>query len=143
MSLDFDLRETHLLPTAVNREYWSALAEGRLIYQRCGCGHRWLPPRAECPACLRADAAWTPAQGDGRLISWVVYHHAYDPALAGSLPYNVAIIELTEGPRLIANVIDHPDGRGLSIDAPVAFDADYSRRLGRAQFSLKANQKSS
>jgi uncharacterized OB-fold protein len=140
VSLDFDLRETHLLLTPVNKEYWAALAEGKLIYQRCGCGHRWLPPRGECPACLRGDAEWRPSRGEGQLVSWVIYHHAYHPALAESLPYNVAIIELTEGPRLIANIIDCPDGKGLSIGAAVAFDAAQSKRRGRAQFSLRASR---
>jgi uncharacterized OB-fold protein len=34
----------------------------------------------------------------------VIYHVAYHPAFADRIPYNVAIVELEEGPRLITNI---------------------------------------
>ena len=34
-----------------------------------------------------------------------MYHVAYHPAFKDRLPYNVALIELQEGPRLISNVL--------------------------------------
>ena len=68
--------------TDLNRPYWDALQQGHLVYQRCGCGHGWLPARAECPACLRPGAPWVRASGRGMLLSWVVYHTAYHPAFA-------------------------------------------------------------
>lgn len=87
----------------------AALAQGRLTFQRCAqCRHAWLPPREECPHCLSADWAWEGARGDARLISWVVYHTAYDDSVRDRLPYNVAVVELTEGPRLISNVLAPP-----------------------------------
>jgi uncharacterized OB-fold protein len=88
--------------------YWAALEQGRLTFQRCACAHAWLPPRENCPRCLASDWRWETASGAARLISWVVYHTAYHPAFADKLPYNVAIVELTEGPRLITNIrADH------------------------------------
>jgi uncharacterized OB-fold protein len=53
------------------------------------------------------------------LKSWVVYHIAYHEAFRERLPYNVAIVELAEGPRLITNIID--DNALLSAEAPVRF----------------------
>src|SRR5450432_4689590 len=85
----------------IDRAYWDALAEGRLMFQRCVYGQHRLPPRAACPACLRADWTWQVAAGGGCLKSWVVYHIAYHEAFRERLPYNVAIVELDEGPRLI------------------------------------------
>jgi uncharacterized OB-fold protein len=32
-------------------------------------------------------------------------HRAYHPGFKADLPYNVAIIELEEGPRLVSNVV--------------------------------------
>ena len=102
---------------ALNTPYWDGLAQGALCFQRCSaCGHAWLPARSECPACLGEQWAWEKAGGGAKLISWVVYHVAFHPAFAKRLPYNVAIVELDEGPRLISNVIGVADAKTLKID---------------------------
>lgn len=49
-------------------------------------------------------------------MSWVVYHIAYHPAFANRLPYNVAVVELDEGPRMISNVVQIDDPERLVID---------------------------
>lgn len=92
--------------TPLTKPYWEALEAGVLSFQYCGaCGHRWLPAREACPQCLQADwLSWVPSRGAGKVVSWVVYHVAYDPAFKERLPYNVAIVELEEGPRLITNL---------------------------------------
>ena len=46
----------------------------------------------------------------------MVYHVAFHPAFAKRLPYNVAIVELDEGPRLISNVVGVADAKTLKID---------------------------
>lgn len=114
-----DESATGLAPerSAINAPYWDALAQGRLTFQRCdSCGHAWLPPRGECPACLGDSHHWEPAEGGARLVSWVVYHIAYHPAFKDRLPYNVAVVELDEGPRLISNVVGIDNADALAID---------------------------
>lgn len=104
--------------TALNEPYWNGLADGVLKFQRCDdCQHAWLPAREECPRCLGAGMTWTPASGRGRIISWVVYHTALHPSFKDRLPYNVAIVELDEGPRLITNILANHDS--LAIEQPV------------------------
>lgn len=100
--MDFPLPVPHQL----SEPYWQALEQGHLVFQRCQCGNAWLPARKFCPDCLQADWRWTKATGNGRLVSWVVYHTAYHPAFASRLPYNVALVALDEGPRLITNMVD-------------------------------------
>ncbi len=112
------------LPLPIRSEltvpYWDSLAQGRLSFQRCRhCGHAWLPARTECPSCLRADWHWQVASGRAKVVSWVVFHMAYHKAFEKRLPYNVAIIELEEGPRLISNVVGLPDPHALRIEQPV------------------------
>lgn len=103
--------------TEINAPYWDSLAQGDLCFQRCtSCGHAWLPPRSECPACLSDMHRWEKAAGGARLVSWVVYHIAYHPAFKDRLPYNVAVVELDEGPRLISNVIGVGNPTTLTID---------------------------
>jgi uncharacterized protein len=102
---------------ALNTPYWDSLAQGALLFQRCSaCSHAWLPARSECPACLGGQWVWEKAGGGAKLISWVVYHVAFHPAFANRLPYNVAIVELDEGPRLISNVVGLEDAETLKID---------------------------
>ena len=104
--------------TPLTEPYWSGLAEGELRFQRCGsCANVWLPARDACPQCLAPGPTWEPAGGGGRIISWVVYHQAVHEAFADRVPYNVAIVELDEGPRLITN-IEAPESI-LSIELPV------------------------
>lgn len=93
--------------TPLTEPYWDGLADGVLRHQRCrACANAWLPPRQECPGCLGDDWDWEVAQGTGHVVSWVVYHHAFHEALVDRLPYNVALVELDEGPRLISNITD-------------------------------------
>lgn len=113
--------------------YWEALEEGRLVFQRCtSCGHAWLPGRRECPRCLAADPEWTPASGKAKLVSWVVIHHGYHPYYATRLPYNVAVVELEEGPRLVSNIVDA--GGPLKIDMPLELVIQREAGVALARF---------
>lgn len=104
----------------LNKAYWDGVKAGRLSFLQCEqCGHGWLPARSECPHCLGTDIAWTVASGRAKLISWVVYHKPFHPAFAQRVPYNVAVVELEEGPRLISNIIDCDDVSLLRIDMPL------------------------
>lgn len=124
-------------PTPLSAPYFEALADGRLIYPRCGsCRHAWLPVLAECPNCLAADWQWQTACGRGKIISWVVYHIAYHEAFADRLPYNVAIVELEEGPRLITNISGVKGGEGLKIEHPVVLSIDSDHGVPLARFRL-------
>lgn len=113
--------------------YWRALDEGLLAFQRCSaCAHSWLPPRSECPRCLSREWQWTTASGAARLVSWVVYHHGYHEYYATRLPYNVAVVELAEGPRLISNVIDAE--QPLAIDMPLRLVIQREAGVALARF---------
>jgi uncharacterized protein len=121
-------------PTEVSRPYWDALREGHLVFQRCDCGHAWLPARRLCPACLQPAVRWERASGRGRLISWVVYHTAYHPAFESRLPYNVALVELEEGPRLLTNMVDANER--LRGDATVELQVGWDGDVALARFRL-------
>ena len=121
-------------PTELTRPYWHALREGHLVFQRCSCGHAWLPARRHCPVCLKPEPAWERAAGTGRLLSWVVYHTVYHPAFADRLPYNVALVELDEGPRLLTNIVDGNDT--LTADARVRLQIEFQGDVALARFRL-------
>jgi len=89
--------------------YWDGLQQGRVMLPRCrSCGHVQMPMGPCCANCLAEDFAWEAMSGRGTVWSYIVYHHAFHPAFADQLPYNVALVELQEGPRLLSNVVDIP-----------------------------------
>lgn len=114
-----------------------ALAEGRLTFQRCSrCRNAWLPPRDHCPRCLSAEWSWEDASGRAKVVSWVVYHRSYHPAFADRIPYNVVVVELEEGPRMISNVVGIEGAEGLAIDAPLEVCFEREGDVPVARFRL-------
>lgn len=119
----------------LNKPYWQAIRQGELSFQLCrSCGHGWLPAREACPACLSTVWQWKTATGKGKIVSWVVYHVAHHPAFADRLPYNVALIELEEGPRLLSNVLNEP--ARFQHGAEVRLVIDTNAEIPLAQFEL-------
>ena len=120
-------------PNETAAPYWRALAAGRLEFQQCtSCNHAWLPPHSECPRCLSTEFQWASASGNAKLVSWVVYHHGYHGYYAARLPYNVAVVELAEGPRLISNVVGAQDR--LRIDMPLTLVIQRESGVALARF---------
>lgn len=99
--------------------FWTAAREHRLEFQRCAeCGyHRW-PPAELCPECLSPEAEWTQVPPRGRVWSFCVYEHCYHEAFRADLPYNVALVELESGPRILTNIVG-ADATGIEIGMPV------------------------
>lgn len=119
----------------LGRPFWDALGQGRLTFQRCdSCGHAWLPARSECPRCLRPTWRREPALGGATLVSWVVYHHCYDPAFADRVPYTVAVVQLDEGPRMITNIVGADPGQ-LRIDQRLRLRIEHEGDLAVPRFS--------
>ena len=85
--------------------------------------------------CLGDRWVWEKAAGGAKLISWVVYHVAFHPAFANRLPYNVAVVELDEGPRLISNVVGVADAETLKIDQRLKLVIEDEDGTAVARFS--------
>jgi uncharacterized OB-fold protein len=106
-------------PTALDAEHWAGTARGELPIQRCGQCARWQWPAAyRCPGCGAAELEWTRATGRGTLHTYTVIRVAEHPAFAGEVPYNVAVVELDEGPLMLSSVVD-VDPRDLVIGMPL------------------------
>jgi uncharacterized OB-fold protein len=89
------------------KPFWANLREHKLTAQHCkACGKFFtFPPQGSCPHCLSSDYDWIAVSGKGKVYSFVTYHRAWHPAYQDKTPYNVSLIDLAEGPRLISNVI--------------------------------------
>lgn len=93
-------------PSEDSAPYWEAAQRGELRLQRCGqCGHVRFPPALLCARCLSEEAEWARLSGRGTVYSWIIVHQSQHPAFNADTPYNVAIVELEEGPRLHTNLV--------------------------------------
>ena len=111
----------------VNREFWAAAAEGRLLIQACPhCGHRQFYPRALCTAC-GDPPEWLECSGRGTVHTFTIIRQMAMRPFRDELPYVVAMVELEEGPRMMGNVTDcDPDTVriGLPVEAHFVRAAD-------------------
>ena len=93
-------------PNADSKVFWAAAANEELVLRQCtACGERHYPPRHLCPKCWSDALAWTPSAGKGSIYSFTVMHRAPMPEFMKRVPYVVALIDLDEGPRMMANVV--------------------------------------
>jgi uncharacterized OB-fold protein len=100
-----------LLPTLSdeNRPFWDAAKRQELHMQQCqDCNHIRYPINHICPKCLSGRAEWKRLSGRGEVFSYIVFHQVYHAGFAKDVPYNVAMIQLEEGPRMFSNVIGVP-----------------------------------
>ncbi|WP_369405326.1 OB-fold domain-containing protein [Streptacidiphilus melanogenes] len=109
----------------VNRDnagYWEGVAAGELRFQRCDdCAAARFPWLPGCNACGSDRWHAEAASGDGAVYSKVVVHHPLPPAF-GTKPYPVALVELAEGVRIVANVLGAaPDEIGIGMPVRLGF----------------------
>lgn len=119
------------MTSSIHEEYWLHCERGEFQLRRCqDCGAWQFPPATGCATCLSRNLVWQPASGRGRLWSWVRIHQAYYPHLKDRLPYNVAMIELAEGPLMISSLVGD-DAERAQCDAPVelVFEEDNGKQL--------------
>jgi uncharacterized protein len=91
----------------VNRQFWEATRHRELHLQHCGdCGQVWYPAGTNCPKCLSTNFEWSAMSGRGTVWSFIVYHHCWHRGFEKDMPYNVAMIQLEEGPIVISNIVD-------------------------------------
>lgn len=103
--------------------FFEGAARGALMLQRCrNCSRYFFPVQEVCTNCLEADMEWAEASGDATLHTFGVMHYLYHPGFAQELPYNVAVVELTEGPRMNARVDADNDSLEVGMALKVAFE---------------------
>jgi hypothetical protein len=109
-------------PVGPNAEFYRWAAQGELRLQRCAdCGTWRHPPRHRCASCGSGATTWVPVSGRGHIFSWTVTHQALDPAF--EVPYAVVVVELEEGPRLVASLVGL-EPAALRLDMPVVVELD-------------------
>ncbi|MGH2725440.1 MAG: Zn-ribbon domain-containing OB-fold protein [Actinomycetota bacterium] len=89
--------------------FWDAVAEHRLVVQRCdGCGAWVWQPRPLCPQCHGDALTWREVSGAGRVVSWTALHPPVLAVWTDKLPFVILLVELDDAPgvRMIGQLVD-------------------------------------
>ncbi|MCY3616866.1 MAG: Zn-ribbon domain-containing OB-fold protein [Acidimicrobiaceae bacterium] len=110
--------------TEVSEPFWRATRERRLIMQWCRpCEHVVFYPREVCPRCLGSNLEWRDSPGTGTVYAFSVHYRTGSPELMDRTPYVVALVDLTEGARLMTNIVGcDPDDIGVGMGVQVTWE---------------------
>ncbi len=124
-------------PTDITKPYWDAAAAHKLIIQQCqACGTKQFYPRGFCIMCLSDNLGWLTCSGQATVYTFTVNHRAANGYMKERVPYIVAAIDLAEGTRMIANIVDSPP-EAIRIGARVQVVFEYlSDEISLPQFRL-------
>lgn len=105
------------------QEYFAHLVEGRFMIQRSrSSGEFVFYPRVVAPRTGMRDLEWVAASGRGTVYATTVVR-VRPPAA----PYNVCLVELEEGPRMMSRIegLDPMEVRvGMPVQARISRDED-------------------
>ncbi len=106
-------------PNAETKPFWDACAQGELRYQRCtSCSRVQSIPRSLCEHCQSRALQWNNSLREGTVLTFTTVYRAPLPVFREQLPYAIAIVDMEEGFRVMANAL--PAARaGLAIGAKV------------------------
>jgi uncharacterized OB-fold protein len=108
-----------IIADARSKPFFEACERGQLLLQRCAECQNWSAPAdLLCSICGGARLAWAQASGRGVVFTFGVVHHISHPGFRGEAPYNVAVVELAEGPRINSHII-HCGDNEIEVGMPV------------------------
>jgi uncharacterized OB-fold protein len=105
--------------TEESRPFWEGCRQGKLVLQYCEqCQRYQFYPRLYCMQCGSKALRWVETSGRGVVYSYTIIRQNKSPEFMNDTPYNVAIVQLEEGPRMLSNIVD-VDPLELRVDLPV------------------------
>lgn len=111
-------------PDPLTQPFWTGLRERRLDLQRCtDCGRHVFYPRGLCPGCWSRNLEWETVSGLGRLYAFTIVQQAMVGGFEDEVPYIVGLVELDEGPRMMARIVGvAPDPRVVGVGMALRID---------------------
>lgn len=93
-------------PPGHTKPFWDATKRRVYLLQRClDCESFVNFPREACPQCLSQEHEWVEASGNGVVYAASTHHIPFEGKSMDDCPYVVGLIELEEGPRIVANLV--------------------------------------
>jgi uncharacterized protein len=124
-----------------DHSYEQFLSEKRIMGTKCRkCGSLALPPRVICASCHSTDLEWVEFRGEGTLAAFTsIYIPPPFMAREGfgrNNPYVSGVVELKEGPRVVARIIGVDAGSPETIKVGMPVKADFmEKRTGDGKIS--------
>ena len=122
-----------------NENFWEGAKDHRFLLYQCQNCKAYYYPAIQCTFCLELTPPmhWVAASGRGRLFTWIVMHREYHEGFAEDAPYNVALVELEEGPYYLTNIVDCPSSDlQQDMEVVVTFD-DVTEEITLPKFKPK------
>ena len=83
----------------------SGVESPHLMGSRCQkCGQAFFPRKNQCPKCSAREMEEVALSSRGKLYTYTVIHQA-PPGYQGKVPYIVGKVELPEGERILAPIV--------------------------------------
>lgn len=116
-------------------EFWAGCKAHELRFARCKqCGTVRWPGGYLCPACLSSEAETAVLPKEGTLYSYVIMDRPFHPSVADKVPYVVATVDLSEGVRILANILEYTPEKlrcGAKVTIDFADAETYSRPIAK------------
>jgi hypothetical protein len=116
-------------PEPDTASFWEATQDRQLTYQICrNCAGTVFYPRRHCTHCTSGELEIRKSAGRGSIYSFTVIRRSGHPYFRTRTPYVVALIDLDEGFRMLAEVLS--DGSGpVAVDQHVRLDWESYEEL--------------
>ncbi len=113
-----------LLPSleGLTAQFYEHCRREELSFQRCSRCGRWRHvPRLTCAGCGSNSWSWQRSSGRGGVVfSHTVIHRALHPGFDEAVPFVCAVVEMDEGVRMVARIVDLvADRTAVLVDAAV------------------------
>jgi uncharacterized OB-fold protein len=109
----------------LSAEFYAFCKQQRLHFQRCSaCRTFRHVPREMCAECNSFEWEWVASTGKGTVFTWTVIERALHPAFADATPMAPVVVEMEEGVRLLANMLDCPPAElAMGMPVEIAYEA--------------------
>lgn len=139
-----DVARPPIVARGEEKIWFERLREHELVFQRCaGCSHAVFPLRTVCPHCQSEALDLERAAGRGTVHSFTTQHRASHPFFQPDLPITLVLVDLDEGVRVFANLVDcAPDDARIGMAVEAVFD-DVEPELTLLRFRPAAGEEAS
>ena len=129
-----DVPRPYPQPDRDTAPFWRAQNEHRLVFQKCSqCAYVRYVVGPLCPECHSFDFEWSESSERGTIYSFTTVRHQTHPAFPP--PYTVLLVEMEEGPRLVAQ-LRAPEGTEFGIGAKVHIEWEDHEKQSLPVFEL-------
>ncbi len=107
------------IPNADTENFYNGWKERKLVFHKCmQCGNIIWPFSIACPECLNMKTKLVELKGRGKIYTYTIFNVPFHREFKDKIPYAVAVVQLDEGPKLVANIINTPFDL-IECDSPV------------------------